>query len=173
MGCATSGAHPDRETFYGNVAIVAGPAMGGSGQLMMVIEEWTPASVRQEFGRALANAGQDALYQAARKHDQGYMKFPSLLGWRLIFAHKWQTPDGKTKIRLATDRPILFREAAFNTRSMDYPFGIVEFTLDEEGKGEGFFIEAAKLSFDQYGNIVFETFFTEPQKLVNVTMKQK
>ncbi len=93
--------------------------------------------------------------------------------WRLIFAHWWQTPDGKTKVRLVTDRPILFGEAAFRTRSMDYPFGIVEFSLDDEGKGEGFFITAGKIGFNEMGTLTFETLTTEPQKLFNVTMRQK
>jgi hypothetical protein len=79
-------------------------------------------------------------------------------------------PDGGRIVRLFTERPIIFGEAYYNTRSTDYEFGIVELKLNAEGEGEGVTIPAAKLSLDKEGQLVVETlpYTTGPQKLLGV-----
>jgi hypothetical protein len=65
------------------------------------------------------------------------------------------------------DRPISFREAANNLRSMKYPFSYIEIHLDASGQGEGKLIAAAKVSLT--GNIVeIESLGSEPFKLLDV-----
>jgi hypothetical protein len=65
------------------------------------------------------------------------------------------------------DRPISFREAANNLRSMDYPFSYIEIHLDPSGKGDGKLIAAAKVSLS--GNTVdIENLGVQPFKLLDV-----
>ncbi len=75
--------------------------------------------------------------------------------------------DGGRVVRLMIDRPISFREAANNLRSMDYPFSYVEIHLDASGKGDGKLIAAAKVTLA--GNTVeIENLGAQPLKLLDV-----
>jgi hypothetical protein len=46
-------------------------------------------------------------------------------------------PEGGRRVIVVTDRPIGFAEARNNSRSMDYPFTMVEFRFNAAGVGEG------------------------------------
>ena len=63
---------------------------------------------------------------------------------------------------LATDRPIGFREARNQPRSMDYPFTIVEVQLDKNDRGVGKILAGTKIYVDKNNNIVLENFAIEP-----------
>jgi hypothetical protein len=78
--------------------------------------------------------------------------------------------DGKILVRLVTERPIQWWEIAGHTsRSRDYEFGYIEFTLDEEtNKGEGYLIHTAKIDLTKDGKVSIETLGTNPHKLQRV-----
>lgn len=83
------------------------------------------------------------------------------------------TPQGRV-VRLFTERPIAFEEMYYNTRSRDFEFGVIELQLDEKGEGVGAVIPAASVSFNDEGQLVFETtpFATGPYKLIGVRQWQ-
>ena len=61
----------------------------------------------------------------------GYIRTPQTLAWDLRYAHQNPLDEGGRRIVVATDRPIGFREARNQPRTMDYPFTIVEIRLDK------------------------------------------
>ena len=67
----------------------------------------------------------------------GNFNTPGHLPWELRFAYKTPLPEGGERVVLLTDRPISFREAANLTRSLDYPFTLIELRLNRDGEGEG------------------------------------
>jgi hypothetical protein len=72
-----------------------------------------------------------------------------------------QTPDGGRQITMLTDRPIHFWEAAQASPTVDYPYGMLRFTVNDNGDGKGEAypivkvknISANKIDIDDYGVI--------------------
>ena len=161
-------AKPIKEEFSGNLLLwVAGAMSGRSTRLTMTIEHWTTDEERAALLKELTEGGSDALLKAMRKTTVGYVRTAQSLRYALNIASSFQTEKGRV-IRLVTERPIAFGEAAISTRSMDYEFGVIEFTLNAEGKGEGVVIPTAKVSISKDGKLEVETLGTGPQKLLNV-----
>ncbi len=174
LNAASLVAQEQREIFSGMVARMSGPGVGPStGQLQITIEKWTTPEERQALATTLVEAGQKGLLGALEKADEkGFARFPGTLGWPIGYA--WQFQDqGQRVIRLITDRPILFVEARGQTRTMDYPFGIVEMRLDAQGKGEGVVYSAASLKVNKDGVLEVESYGTGPQRFLSITTQKK
>lgn len=162
-------AKAEKEDFTANVVLTAaGPATGRTGRLIMTVERWTTDEERAQLFQALQDGGSDALLKAMRKMNVGYVRTTNTLRYRLNIATSVQTEKGR-RIRLVTERPILWAEVSgMSPRSRDYEFGIIEFTLDENGKGEGDVIPTAKVTINKDGQIEVETLGIGPQKILNV-----
>jgi hypothetical protein len=174
-----SAADKKRETFFATVVQTANLRLPGGGtfQLTMNVDEWTDIEERKRLLTVFKEGGSDALMKELRKMKAGYIVPPAFSrwpSWEVDVAASIPQPDGGRIVRLFTERPIVFGEAYYNTRSRDYEFGIVELRLDAEGKGEGMTIPAAKLGLDAEGNIVVETlpYTTGPQRLMGVSQWQ-
>jgi hypothetical protein len=92
----------------------------------------------------------------------GYIRTSTSLGWDLHYARQNPLPDGGRRIVFATDRPIGFREAANQPRSMDYPFTVVEMQFDKDDKGVGKILPGTKLFIDKDNNLVLENYGQQP-----------
>jgi hypothetical protein len=89
--------------------------------------------------------------------------------WDLRFAWKTPQPDGGERVVLATDRRISFREAFRQTRSLDYPFTVIELRLNRDGEGEGMMSLATRIIPDKEANTVtLENWGTQPVTLTFV-----
>lgn len=171
-GLVTASQDGEKEEFTGRVIAMATPGASRTTTLTMVVEKWTTDEQRQKLVQALQEGGSDALLKEMRKMEVGYIRGPQTLRWRLNIASSFQTDQGRV-IRLVTERPVSFTEAKAPTRSRDYEFGVIQFTLDEEGKGEGALIPTAKVYFDKEGKLNIEALGTGPQKLTGVKSKKK
>jgi hypothetical protein len=165
----------NRETFMATVLQTANMRLPGGGtfQLTMNVDEWTSVEERQRLLTVFKEGGSEALMKELRKAKAGYIVPPAFArwpSWEIDVASSIPQPDGGRIVRLFTERPIIFGEAYFNTRSKDYEFGIVELKLNADGEGEGMTIPAAKLSMNAGGELVVETLPTStgPQKLLGV-----
>ena len=174
LAAATAVPAGEQESFTGTILLTSNMRMppGQTYQLTLNIDEWTPAEDRQRVLVALKEGGEDAALKELDKMKAGYVVPPPFAkqpSWKIAIATKFETPTG-TVVRVVTDRPIAFFEAYENTRSRDYRFGVAEFKLDEKGTGEGTVIPAARIEFDDEGNLVIETLphSTGPQKLIGV-----
>jgi hypothetical protein len=92
----------------------------------------------------------------------GFIRTDRTLAWDLRYARQHQLPDGGRALVLATDRPIGFREAVVQPRTMDYPFTIVEFRLNKENEGEGKILAGTRLLIDKNKNLVLENYGQQP-----------
>jgi hypothetical protein len=164
-----------RETFTATVLQSANMRLPGGGtfQLTMNVDEWTSVEERRRLLAVFKEGGSEALMKDLRKMKAGYITPPAFArwpSWEIDVASSIPQPNGGRIVRLFTERPIIFGEAYYNTRSKDYEFGIVELKLNAAGEGEGVTIPAAKLSLDKEGQIAVETlpYTTGPQKLIGV-----
>ena len=101
----------------------------------------------------------------------GSIRTPQTLAWDLRYARQFKLPEGGRRIVLVTDRPIGFREAANSTRSMDYPFSILEIRLNAKDEGEGKIFSGSKIYVED-GELVVENWGTQPTRFNNIR-KQK
>jgi hypothetical protein len=97
----------------------------------------------------------------------GSIRTPQTLAWDLRYARQFKLPEGGRRIVLVTDRPIGFREAANSTRSMDYPFSILEIRLNANDEGEGKIFSGSKI-YVENGELVVENWGTQPTRFNNI-----
>jgi hypothetical protein len=102
----------------------------------------------------------------------GRIRTPESLAWDLRYAHEFKLDEGGRRIVLATDRPIGFREAANQSRTMDYPFTIIEIHLNANDEGEGKILAGTKIFVDKNKHLVLENYGQQPVRF-NEIRKQK
>ena len=99
----------------------------------------------------------------------GYIKLPNTLGWDLKYANHDVLPDGSRRIVIVTDKPVSFFAARNQTRTMDYPFTLIEMRFPAEGdKGEGKLLNMTSISTKD-GKLQLELYGQEPTRLTTIT----
>lgn len=98
----------------------------------------------------------------------GYIRAPGRLGIDLRYARRSPVSGGGNRIVVAADRPIGLWEARNRTRTMDYPFTVVEFRLDDQGNGEGKILAGTRLGIDEQNHLVLENYGTQPVRFTEV-----
>ena len=165
-----------QETFRARVVNVGGNLPTGTGLMWMTVESWSTDQEREALLRGLQAGGTDGLVKAMREMDKGYVRFQETLRWKVNHAVSFDTPEGR-KVRLVTERPILFVETRGSLRTEDYPVGVVEFLLPADGKpGSGVLIPAARVTINAASkSIEIETApgNTAPMQLTSVEIYKK
>lgn len=161
-------------SYRGTSVTMGGPGRSQTFRIEVTIERWSTLEERRGFLAALKAGGQDAVLEAMKPVEVGYVQVNNSLGYRLRTAAFADTEKGRT-VRVVTDRPISFAENMNAVRSPDYPFGFIEFTLPKDGEaGEGAVIFAAQVEFDEAGNLSVRTLpgTTGPQRLMGVEQQK-
>jgi len=146
-----------------------------SGIVEIVIERWSSEEERGALLTALHQGGQDALLKALQKAPRvGYIRTPDSIAWDLHYAHQRPDSNGGQRIFLGTDRRIAFWESFNNTRSLDYPFTLVELHLGANGRGDGQLSIATKITEGTDGHYLhLEDYSAEPVRLQDVHTETK
>jgi hypothetical protein len=159
-------------------------ATGSNAVVDITVNSWSTPDERQRLITTMLTKGSSALLRELQKAPvKGRFRIPGAmrpdphhLALGLDLHYAWQTPlpEGGRRIVLATDRYIDFREARNASRSMDYPFSLIEIHVDKDGNGEGKMAVATKISFDKKKNqIELENYSSEPVRLNNLKVKVK
>lgn len=155
------------EQFSGRFVDAGGAIPGATATFVTIrINEYTSDEKVAGFVKLLADQGQDALEDALWDLDIGWIRIGNSLGYPLSIARSFDV-DGGRIVRVVTDRPIQMFEVMRGLRTKDYPFGIIELRLDEEGKGEGRLIAAAQAEIKD-GQLEIESYGTEPFRLLGM-----
>jgi hypothetical protein len=111
---------------------------GSAGTIDITVDRWSTDKERDALISVVLKQGPDKLLDALQDaRPVGHFGAPGNLGWDLRFPKKTLLPDGGERIVLVTDRPVGFREAVNQRRSIDYPFTVIELRLNADGDGEG------------------------------------
>jgi hypothetical protein len=87
----------------------------------------------------------------------------------LRYAEQRALPEGGREIILATDRPMSFWEIVNSPRSSMYPFTWVQFTMRQDGTGEGKLAVAARIIGEEADDLIeVEDFAIQPVRLQNI-----
>jgi hypothetical protein len=145
---------------------------GGTSTLEIVIDRWSTEAEHDRLLGVLQQKGPDKLLDALQSNLMvGYIRDVSAGGvrWELRYARRVALPDGGERVIVATDRPIGVREEISGSRTLEYPFTIIQFTIQPNGEGEGKLSAAARVTFERKTNsVVVENWGTTPILLQNV-----
>jgi hypothetical protein len=148
-----------------------GAPYGASTSLLQItVDRWSSDAERKNLESVLEENGPDALLAAVRKMKPvGRIHTTGSLGYDLRFAYQYPLPSGGRRIVIGTDRPLSFYEASRRPRSVDYPFTVVEFRVDEHGRGQGNLVVASQiLSLGE--SIDLENYNATPVRLTQVRL---
>ncbi len=139
------------------------------------VDRYSTEAERGELLDALRLHGQDGLLKSLQENPPvGTIRTPDSVALDLHYAHVTPDSNGGLRIFLATDRRIAFWEAYHDTRSLDYPFTLIEIHLDASGHGEGRMSIATKVVADAQGKFLrLEDFSVEPTRLQSVQVQRK
>jgi hypothetical protein len=158
---------------YSAVAMGTGGSVGAKTMNFDVrITSYTTDAEVQKFANLLKAKGQDALLSALQDEDKGRLLPVGSTGNQIAIA-RTRTADGVTTVTIVTTRLMSFRELSNNGRSVDYPFGFVQFKLNAKGEGTGQIMAAAQIKFDKKkGQYVIESFGNQYVKATNVRISK-
>ena len=158
------------ERFEGRIANAGTFGNAGSNFFSIQVDEYTSDEQFIEFLEILAGGGPRRLEDAFQRSRKGRIVINSL-GYDIALARSTPTESGRV-VRMFTVRHLGFDETVGQTRSREYPFGMIELQLDHNGRGDGVLVVAARLQLNADGRLEVETFRetfgTPAYRLMNV-----
>lgn len=182
VGLLTAGTHIQAEDKsaqlheeYQAQAMGQGTQMGQTFNVTAIIEEWSSPEERQALVDAFNAKGSQGLYNALNKmKSHGRIAITGTLGYDVSFVRKIPNPDGSSKIRILTNRPIGFGEAWVDGNSMNYNLSALELDLvPGKGKSTGSLFPACEFVIDKKTNELTIENFQNPWKLFDVLDRSK
>jgi hypothetical protein len=144
-----------------------------SSQVDIHIQRYSTDKERDQLMQSFKNGGQDQLLETLQKLPVvGYIRTPTSLRYDLHFARQVPNPEGGRKVILLTDRHMAMWEVVNSTRSMNYPFTLIQLQLGADDKGVGKASIATKIT--QNDDVIeLENFESQPVLLNNVKKATK
>jgi hypothetical protein len=133
------------------------------------ITHFSTPEERQILLDAFAQGQTAGLVKALSKMKPvGRVSVPGKTGYDIDYAVQVQTPTGR-KIRIITNRWILFVESYHMTRSTSYPLTVADIDINEQDKDKssGVLAPASKFTLSKNGEVQFEL-FRNPWRLGNI-----
>src|SRR5687768_11743944 len=152
------------EEFNGVAANISNVGAAGLVPVTIRIERWTGPEEQAKLLGALRESGQDEFLKAlTRAKVVGWIATPTSLRYDFFYAQQQPTETGR-RIMMITDRPMAISERMSAAPSRDYPFTVVEFHVDKDGRGTGTLAQLVQLRLigDYLG---IENLATSPIKL--------
>ena len=165
---AAASAQAPREEFSATLSNISNVGGVGLTPLTIRITRWTSDADHERMMELLRSKGQDAFLRALTDQDAvGSIATPVSLKYDFFYAREEPLAEGGRKIFMITDRPMDIYERLNSTRSRDYPFTVIEMTLDKEGRGQGTLAQLVQLRL--LGNFLgIENLATSPMKLADI-----
>ncbi len=168
---ASSQEGEEREETFTMVAIPTKGSVPGrvTIDITMRINEFTTDQEVLELVEVLKEGGTDQLRRTMENIQKAKITPRGRIGAD-VAAARVRKIDGGEHFIVVTARTIPRFELYASGRSLDYPFGWFEFEIDEEGKGIGLgaAIVAAKLSFNDEGQLEITSYGIQPFQLTNI-----
>lgn len=159
----------DSKEGYSAVAMGTGGAVGGKTiQFDFRINRYATDEEVGQLAELVKEKGTDALRSAMEKLDAGRINAVGTTGNQIALARKRKV-GSDTVITVVTARNMPFIELYRGGRSTDYPFGLMQVTLNDKGQGTGQVMAAAKIRFDKKkGHYEIESLGNQYVKVANV-----
>ena len=136
----------------------------------MTINRRTSDADATRYLQTLQRGGQDDFSRAIESNELGRFSFNGQVGLP-INAVLIDRDGDTTRIRAVFRRWMGFGELRGGLRSVDYPFTYLELRIDQNGRGEGMIIPAARVRARGSNTFEVEDFGTFPGRLMGVRMR--
>lgn len=140
----------------------------GAERLTVWVDRLTSPEELQSFADAPASARQDALRDALAGLEVGRVRVGHGASYPVSAALAHQGDGGMWHLVLVIARPINIGEVFGGTRSLDYPFSVIELDLPDDGEGSGELNVAARVSFSAAGQVSVEDLAVQPVRILGV-----
>lgn len=157
----------EKEKFSGIVSTQGGLYTETRQRLNMTVDNWTTSEEVKQLYNSIKDVDTEAKLKEIRKHNAGYIWFTGSMRLPINIASSEDTEKGR-HIRLIVEHPILTEDMPRSLSEAETHFGAVEFTLDEENKGEGFVFGRVTISINEDGTIGFKPLASVKQMLTTV-----
>ncbi len=144
------------ERFEGRIADAGTFGNVGTNFFSIEVDEYTSDEEFIEFMEILAGGGPRRLEDAFLRSRKGRIVINSM-GYDIALVRSTPTESGRV-VRVFTVRHLGFDESTRQTRSREYPFGMIELHLNHNGRGDGVLVVAARLQLNADGRLEVETF---------------
>ena len=143
--------------------------MGRTYGITLIIQELSTDEERAGLLEAFQQKGNEGLVNALSKmHSKGRMQITGTLGYDVSYVKTFPQPDGSTRLRIVTDRPLRFGEVWADTRSADYNLSGVEIVISKDKKhNTGVLYPACQFKMNKDNQLELEL-FQNPWNLVNI-----
>jgi len=160
-----------QEEYTGSIISFNGPRLR-TAYFTLRLTGLTSDEKAQNFLSILKNDGQNNLLDAIDGENLGSFSIANNIAPKINVVRKSTVGDSE-RIFVVFARWTQFAEQRYGSRSLDYPFGVIEIFIDPKtGKGEGTYIAAAGISWDD-NEVEIENFATYPARLLNVSQKTR
>ena len=143
--------------------------MGRNYNITLIIQELSSEEERTGLLEAFQQKGNEGLVNALSKmQSKGRMQITGTLGYDVAYVKTIPQPDGSTRLRIVTDRPLRFGEVWADTRSSDYNLSGVEIVISKDKKhNTGTLYPACQFKMNKENQLELEL-FQNPWNLVNI-----
>jgi hypothetical protein len=135
-------------------------------QVTIHIQTTTPLEVGKQLAALVSSGGQPALQAALDRYANGSVGF-GVLQYTLNLVVKKPGDRGQRYVIVA-NRPFSAYEVNTNQDSVNYPFGVVVFDVDDFGRGEGTVYQRAQITVNDDGTVNVNG-YGQPGRLLDVS----
>lgn len=165
---AQTASNTPKEEFTAVAVNNATVGAAGASQVEIKVNRFTTDAARDRLMSIFRKDGGSGLLKVLQAEPPvGTISTPGSLSYDLRYARALPGEEGGRRLVLATDRPIGFMEAQNSSRTLDYPFTLIELRLDKDGRGEGKLSYATKLTLKD-NVLVIENYANQPVMLNDV-----
>lgn len=157
---------------FNAVAILPASSGPSTVNLQINIRGYSDASTLDAMGQTFEEGNQDALLRKFQSMDGiGDVQREGNVGVQVKLILAQQTAEGGREITMITDRPMRFWEATSGSPTVNYPFGMIKFTVDDKGEGRGQLFPVVKIKSISSRNIAIDDYGVIPIQLTVHQMK--
>lgn len=162
----------EKPTYIQAQAFGESTQMGQNYGVNIIIEEYSTPDDQKALREAFDAKKNEGLVNALSKmKSKGRISLTGTLGYDVAYIRQFAQPDGTTKLRMITNRPINFGEAWADSRSTDYSLSGVEVVLSaDKKKNSGTLLPACQFKIDKEGQLEIET-LQNPWRLADVRIR--
>ena len=159
------------EIFSARVVNFERPSGRAPNLFQVRVTRWSTDTERDRLLQTLRNDGQKAFMDELSKlPEAGVIRTPDTAGYVFRYARRIaaSTPGADDKLVVLVERPLEFAEFRQGWQTVDYPFTVVELSVNDKGEGSGQLIPAAKLTTKGAPEIGFVAYTANPYLLQSV-----
>lgn len=139
----------------------------GSGALEVRLTGTTPDTELAGYAALVREKGRHALLSALGGLDLGSVSIDNGLGRPIAIVQETRD-EGLRRVLLVVPRDLTPREVFNHTRTYDYPYVVIDATLDADGYGLGDLYPAARLQISPDGKLSYESLAPLPMRILKL-----